>query len=126
MKILPLNKWTHSDDEEYWCSDLYEKEEDAIEEAKDMYEDYFYIGKAYSINFTEDDIDMEEYIIDKLCDCIEDEVPEGSDNWYNNISQDDKAILNDYVAKAVMKWIEERKLQPDCYIIDNIKNMTME
>lgn len=121
MKIIPLNKWTHSDDEENWCSDLYEKEEDAIEEAKDMYEDYFYIGKAYSINFTEDDIDMEEYIIDKLCDCIEDEVPEGSDNWYNNISQDDKVILNDYVAKAVMKWIEERKLQPDCYMIDNIK-----
>ena len=27
MKIIPLNKWTHSDDEKNWCSNLYEKED---------------------------------------------------------------------------------------------------
>lgn len=128
MKVTKTGKWTISQDEEYWDS-YYEfnSKEDAIKFGKTNrlegfpHED-FYVGQIYSIEFDGKDLyDPSERIIEELSDCLYDEVGDCSENWYNSIAREMEEDLNKMINETVLKWIENNKLQPSCFKIDDVE-----
>lgn len=121
MKITPINKWVYSNDEEWWASDQYPTKQEAIEAGLEEYPDGCYVGSCYDIEFTCDDMDFSEYVIEKLGECVDDEVGDGSQYWYEKITWDDEKLLENYLAKAIMKWIKNCQLQPNQYVVNDIE-----
>ena len=121
MKITPTNQWTYSGNSEFWYKDQYPTKEEAIQAGLEDYPEGCYIGSCYSMDFTYDDMDFSEYIIERLGDCIDEEAENCSQHWYNKITWDDEKTLEDYLAKAIMKWVKDCQLQPNQYIVNDIE-----
>lgn len=125
MKIMSTNKWSYSQNEEYWDNEFLPTKEDAIETGKDEYlGESFEVGQMYDIRFTQDDcewLDIAEHTVDKLIDSLYDEVGEASEYWANKISREDEEDLNKRIGRAIMEWIEERVGQPNVFLVDNVE-----
>lgn len=124
MKTIDTNKWVISSSDYYWDNndnDFNSKEEaikQALKEKNDMY-----VGKMYELKFEDNEIDVEEEIINQLCDSIDCYCSEESDYWYENISNEQKEELNNMIGNVVLNWIEKNNLHPDCYMIDDIEKI---
>lgn len=121
MKIAPTNQWTYSEDGEWWDSDQYPTKQQAIEAGFQEYPYGCYVGSCSNMEFTYNDMDFSEYVIEQLGECIDNEVGDCSQYWYEKIVRNDEKILEDYLSKAIMKWIEDCQLQPNQYVVDNIE-----
>lgn len=121
MKITPTNQWVYSADSEWWTSDLYPTKQQAIEAGFEENPCGCYIGSCSNIDFIYEDMDFSEYVIERLGECIDDEAGDCSQYWYEKITRNDEKVLEDYLAKAIMKWIEDCQLQPSQYIVNDIE-----
>lgn len=121
MKITPTNQWVYSSDSEWWTSDQYPTKEEAIEAGLEENPCGCYVGSCSDMEFTYNDIDFSEHVIERLGDCIDEEAGDCSQYWYDKITWDDEKTLEDYLAKAIMKWIEDCQLQPNQYIVNDIE-----
>lgn len=130
MKITPTNKWSYSQDEEFWDNDYEYSKEDAIEAGKYCYcGESFEVGRMYNVDFTRDGcewLDIASHVIEKLSDCLYDEVGEVSEYWTNKISDEDENDLNKRLAKTIMEWIEERVGQPNVFLVDDVETIMEE
>lgn len=121
MKITPTNQWTYSGDSDFWYEDQYPTKEEAIQAGLEDYPEDCYIGSCYSMGFTYDDMDFSEYIIERLMDCLENEVDEYVPIWTERISWDDEQLLDDRLTKCVLQWLEDCKLQPSHCVVNDIE-----
>lgn len=121
MKITPINLWTYSCNSDFWYEDFYSTKQEAIEAGLEEYPSGCYVGSCHNMDFTYDDMDFSEYVIENLGNCIDEEAEDCSQYWYNKITWDDEKLLEDYLAKAIMKWIEDCQLQPSQYVINDIE-----
>lgn len=110
MKITPTNQWTYSRNSEFWYEDQYPTKKEAIQAGLENYPEGCYIGSRYNMEFTYDDMDFGEYVIERLGECIDEEAGDCSQYWYNKITWDDEKTLEDYLAKAIMKWVKDCQL----------------
>lgn len=125
MKVTPTNQWSYSQNEEYWDNDMLPTKEDAIEAGKEEWPgESFEIGQMYDIKFTQDDcewLDIGNDVINKLADILYDRVGEASEYWENRISHGDEEDLNKRIAKAIVDWLEDKKLQPNVFLVDDME-----
>ena len=124
MKITKTGKWTISQDEEYWTyGEEFDTKEEAIEIGKKEFRhEDFYVGQIYIVEFENGDLfDPSERIIDELCYCLEDEVGEYQEYWYENITKEQQEDLNKMINETVLNWIGKNRLQPNCFKIDDIE-----
>lgn len=121
MKITPTNQWIYSNDSEWWTSDQYPTKDEAIKAGLEEYSNGCYVGSCSDMEFTYSDMDFSEYVIEHLGECIDEEAGDCSQYWYEKITWDDEKMLEDYLAKAIMKWIEDYQLQPNQYIVNDIE-----
>lgn len=121
MKITPTNQWVYSEDGEWWDSDQYPTKQQAIEAGFQEYPYGCYVGSCSDMEFTYNDMDFSEYVIEQLGECIDNEVGDCSQYWYEKIVRNDEEMLEDYLSKAIMKWIEDCQLQPNQYVVNNIE-----
>ena len=127
MKITPTNQWVYSEDGEWWTSDQYPTKQQAIKAGFQKYPYGCYVGSCSDMEFTYDDMDFSEYVIERLGECIDNEVCDDEMQiWYDKITWDDEKLLEDYLAKAVMKWIEDCQLQPSQYVVNDIEWIGMD
>ena len=127
MKITPTNQWVYSEDGEWWSLEQYPTKQQAIEAGFQDCPYGCYVGSCYDLDFTYDDMDFSEYVIERLGECINNEVcDDESQVWYDEITWDDEKLLEDYLAKAIMKWIEDCQLQPSQYVVDDIEWIGMD
>lgn len=126
MKITLTNQWVYSSDSEWWTSDQYPTKEKAIEAGLEEYPEGCYIGSCSDMEFTYDDMDFSEHVIERLGDYIDEEAGDCSQYWYDKITWDDEKTLEDYLAKAIMKWIEDCQLQPSQYVVTDIEWIGMD
>lgn len=136
MKKTLLDHWTFSTDEEWWGNEDYPTREEAIEAGKDAYGDPnsddfgdFYIGQIEEVRFEYQDaewLDLAEKVIENFVDMLSDEVGEGSEQWYDNISKENEDELNRRLAKAVMDWIEDCGMQNNVDSVTNVERIAVE
>ncbi len=132
MKRTLLNKWTFSADEGWWGNEDYVTREEAIEAGKEAYGDPksdkfedFYIGQIAKVDFEYQDakwLGLAEKVIENFVDMLSDEIGEGSERWYDNITKEDEDKLNNRLSQAVMSWIEEYGMQNK---VDSVTNVEM-
>lgn len=121
MKITPNNQWTYSCDSDFWYQDFYPSKQEAIEAGLEEYPSGCYVGFCYNLDFTYDDMDFSEYVIEHLTKCLEEEVDEYAPIWAERVSWDDEQLLGDSLAKCILKWLEDCQLQPSQYIVNDIE-----
>ena len=119
MKITPTNKWSYSQDEEFWDNDYEYSKEDAINAGKECYlVESFEVGRMYDVEFTEEQcawFNLAENAIDAMNDALEDVVGEVAEYWTNQITHEDEEDLDKRIGKVIMEWIEERVGQPNVF-----------
>ena len=127
MKITPTNQWSYSQNEEYWDNDMLLTKEDAIEAGKEWYlGESFQIGQQYELEFTRNDcesMDIGNDVYNKLADILYEQVGEMAEHWENRISHGDEEDLNKRIAKAIMDWLEDKKLQPNVFLVDDVETV---
>lgn len=126
MKKIKTEKWTITQNEEWWNNEEFNSKESAIKAGKDYKYGYpnedFYVGQIYDITFEENELyDPSEYIINALSDSLYDMCEECAENWYENITKEQEKELDEMVNEAIFRWIEKNKLQPNCYTIENVE-----
>ena len=125
MKITPTNKWSYSQDEEFWDNDYEYSKEDAINAGKEWYlGESFEVGRMYDVEFTEEQctwFNLAENAIDAMNDALEDVVGEVAEYWTNQITHEDEEDLDKRIGKVIMEWIEERVGQPNVFLVDDVE-----
>lgn len=122
MKITPTNQWVYSEDGEWWTLEQYPTKQQAIEAGFKDCSYGCYVGSCYDLDFTYDDMDFSKYVIERLGECVDNEVcDDESQVWYDKITEDNEKLLEDYLANAIMKWIEDCQLQPSQYVVNDIE-----
>lgn len=127
MKTTPTNLWVYSEDGEWWLSEEYSTKQEAIEAGLVEYPYGCYVGFCNAIEFTYDDMDFSEYVIESLGECLDEEsCDDEAQVWYDKITWDDQKTLEDYLAKAIMKWVKDCQLQPSQYLVGGIEWIGMD
>lgn len=136
MKKTLLNRWTFSNDEEYWDNDDYPTKEEAIEAGKEAYGGStgefgeFVIGQLVDVKFEEQDIkqlDLANQVFSNLSDVLYDEVGgNGADNWYYHLNIADENSLNAQLAKTVIDWITKHDMQNSSFTVENVEVISEE
>ena len=119
MKHIETDIWCISLNGENFCDDDYSSREEAIKAVK---EDYGagYVGRCIRIKFDEMDITYDEtgYYLGEI---LYDEVGDAADNW--GMTDEQEIELSNILAKAVIKYINEHRLQPSCYKVVDIEEV---
>lgn len=127
MKITPTNQWSYSQDKEFWGNDFAYSKEEAIEAGKEWYfSESFQIGQKYELEFTQNDcefMDIGNDVYNKLADILYEQVGEVAEYWENRISHGDEEDLNKRIAKTIMDWLEDKKLQPNVFLVDDMESI---
>lgn len=120
MKYIKTTKWCISDDGEIFTDD-YENKKEAIEAVKLDYGVDMYIGCKIKIEFDEQDVlipDIEYELGEKL----HEEVGEVSESW--EIPKDIMKKFARKYEKFVIDFINENDLQPTCYKVVDIEEVS--
>ena len=117
MKEIQINKWCYSSDGEYFYSEEYGTKEEAITECLADYGDG-YVGRIVMVEFTEEDISYDEtgYYLRKV---LYDKVGDVAGYW--EMTDEQELELSEILAKEVIRYINEHKLQPSCCKVINIE-----
>lgn len=118
MKYIETNTWCISIDRENFF-DNYSSRDDAIKSLIVQYGEG-YVGKCVNLEFDERDITYDEtgyYLKEKLFDVVGD----FADNW--EMTDEQEIELSNILAKAVIKCINEKHLQPTCYEVVEIERV---
>lgn len=121
MKHIETDIWCVSTDGENFFDNDYSSREEAIEAVK---EDYGagYVGRCVWLKFDEGDIS---YSYDEvgyyLGERLFDEVGEVAEIW--KMTCEEEIELSKILAKAVIKYINEHNLQPNCYKVVDIEEV---
>lgn len=120
MKFIETDMWCFGLNDEIFYEDFLSKE-DAIKYAKDC--DGGYIGRAVKIRFDEEDVCYDEtgYLLQQQ---LYDEIGDASDNWV--LSREQELELSEILAKAVIDYINKNNLQPNCYKVVDIEEITVD
>lgn len=120
MKYIKTTKWCISDDGEIFTDD-YKNKKEAIEAVKLDYGVDMYIGCKIKIEFDEQDVlipDIEYELGEKL----HEEVGEVSESW--EIPKDIMKKFARKYEKLVIDFINENDLQPTCYKVVDIEEVS--
>ena len=115
MKFINTGEWCTSADGELFY-DGFDTKKEAVESVREEYGEG-YIGESAAIEFTEDDFDWDVYYA--LGDLLYEEVGDVADSWH--LSQEDEVELNRRLGETMVKFLNERNLQPTCYKVINIE-----
>ena len=118
MKYIETNTWAISIDRENFFNN-YCSREDAIQYLREKYGEG-YVGRCAKFEFDENDISYDEtsyYLKEKLFS----EVGDFADNW--EMTREEKIELSKILAKAVINFVNEHHLQPDCVEIVEIERV---
>ena len=118
MKYIETDTWCISIDRENFFNN-YSSRDDAIKSLIDKYEEG-YIGRYAKFEFDESDISYDEtgyYLKEKLFS----EVGDFADNW--EMTREEEIELSKILAKAVINFVNEHHLQPDCVEIVEIERL---
>lgn len=117
MKFTNTGKWCTSVDEELFYDEFNTKEE-AIDFVREEY-GRGYIGESVTIEFMADDFNWDaDYALGEL---LYEEVGEVADSWH--LSQEDEEALNRRLGETMVKFLNERNLQPECFRVINVEQV---
>ena len=68
-------------------------------------------------------MDIGNDVYNKLADILYEQVGEMAEHWENRISHGDEEDLNKRIAKAIMDWLEDKKLQPNVFLVDDVETV---
>lgn len=122
MKYIPTNKWVHSVDGEFFSSEEFDTKEDAIKaciaECREGW-----VGQAVCLEFEEFDMpssDLGENLAEKLYF----EIGDASECW--ELPGADENTIDKMIAKVMIDYINEHHLQPSCFKVVNIEEVSRE
>lgn len=120
MKYIQTNKWVYSGDNEFFSSEEFDTKSDAIEACREEYGGG-YVGRVIYLEFRE--IDMPSLSLEgELGAILYDEIGDASEYW--ELSNADEITINKMIAKVMIDYINEHKLQPSCYKVTDIEEVT--
>lgn len=120
MKYIPTNKWVYSRDDEFFSSEEFETKVGAIEACRDDYGEG-YVGQVVHLEFEEFDMpssDLEE----NLAVTLYDEIGDASECWELPVA--DENAIDKMIAKVMIDYINEHHLQPSCFKVVDIEEVT--
>lgn len=115
MKFINTGKWCASADGVH-LYDGFDTKKEAVEFVREEYGEG-YIGESAAIEFTEDDFDWDVYYA--LGDLLYEEVGDVADSWH--LSQEDEVELSRRLGETMVKFLNERNLQPTCFKVINVE-----
>ena len=122
MKTKPLNQWSFFKDGVVWEGTTYPTKEEAIQAGKDKFDtEEFQVGDISEVEFTQDDCEsllIVDMLIRNLAEILNREAGGIYEYWVGQIKENDKRNLNNLIAKATIKWIDQVG-QPKGYKVDN-------
>lgn len=119
MKRIETDLWCISTNGEDFFDNEYSSREEAIEAVKEDYGEG-YVGRCVVLEFDEGDISYDEtgyYLRERLSD----EVGEYAENW--EMTDEQEIELSNILAKAVIRYVNEKHLQPSCYKVVDIEEV---
>lgn len=115
MKFTKMGEWCESADGERFY-DGFNTKEKAIEFVQEEYGEG-YIGESVAIEFTADDFSWDaDYALGEL---LYEEVGDVAESWC--LSQEDEVELNRKLGETMVKFLNERNLQPTCFKVINVE-----
>lgn len=128
-------RWTYNDPgNEYWNNDDFETESEAIEAA---FEDEQFVkdhnGKDGELYFLQiatgkieqpticDGIDLDEILVEAIREHHLDNYGEYGSDYLDNVSYEARKELNEAMTKLIEEWATRNNLQPDHYLIKEVK-----
>lgn len=126
MKSLN-GKWSYNFEQAgTWDNDTFDTYEDAVDAGSKQVnlegKDVLYIGQIEYITLSDNAIDADSILEDLSCN-LDDNYPsdyEHGDIWYNNITKEERELLEKMLNKTFSKWIEKTNNYPASYTIKDV------
>lgn len=122
MKRIETSVWCISNDGETFFDDNYANKEDAIAAVKEELEEG-YVGRCVRLEFEENDITYDETGY-RLGEKLFEEIGEVSEGW--EMTAEQEIELSDMLAKVAIDYINTHNLQPTCYKVVDIEEVSPE
>lgn len=124
-------KWTYNFEEAgIWNNDIFDTYEEAVDagtkHANEEGKDVLYIGQIEMVRLSENAIDVDTILEDLACN-LDDEYCsefEHGDSWYNNITKEEKKLLEEMLNKTFKQWLKKTNNYPTSYTIKDVQKTT--
>lgn len=120
MKYIPTNKWVYSRDDEFFSSEEFGTKSEAIKACREEY-DKGYVGQVVYIEFEADDMPFSDLGY-RLSEMLYDDIGDASESWEMPVA--DEIAVDKLIAKVMIDYINEHNLQPSCFKVVGIEEVT--
>lgn len=118
MELIKTGKWVYSQYGEWFDSDEFDTEDEAIKACINDY-GHGFVGEMVTVKFEASDLHLDiEY---ELLDVLEENVGEAAETW--ELSGEYEKELSIRMGNAMVDYLNENNLQPKCYKVIRIKEV---
>lgn len=124
-----IGKWMYNiNDREMWIGEDFNTREEAIEGAKKEIEEtpwhinYFTVGQIGKVNVCGIDIDI---LLEGIAEETTNEFSEVGGDYLCNVTNEDKAELEEKLNDVFFEWIKKNGYEPDFFKVENITKVML-